>query len=425
MSAEFTAYLWAVLAAPLVLLGILVYALWRRYRDRPIPIVTAWVGAFLAGFCVSPVFVLTSDPLWFFVISVPALWFAWLLARSGRLRLAGLLAVGLTLPGVLWWGGTVLGNWDTVVAVYGIGLYLRWATLLAGTVMGIGLIVVGDHVGPVQALGKKPGTARDPMALANAMAAGIAIGPFTLPGVVAEMAAFFVTAILVSLATAAGVPWPLIVLGGALVFMVVSTELWYLAFPARARQAWAGFAYVGHLEQDRWRATTGTPPPNTMKKFHEWLRDNAERPETRWAHAELLAVVGRIDEARAMVERIDASTPAEAYDRDAMRDYVEWIDGRQVDFEARRREAETIGEPGSQERLFARGLAAIALARDRAESGGDWKTPLEEFANVAGSTGWASFREDTHRLRMRATFLLGLALSALLTLPVLLFPRQF
>jgi len=421
MSPEFATYLWVALAAPFALVGVGAYALWRRYRDRPIPVVAKWTGAFLAGFCVSPALVLMSEPLWFIAFSLPVLWVVWVLARSGRFRLAGLTALGLTLPGTLWWGATVVQNWESVVVVYGIGLYLRWASMLAGTVMAIGLIVIGDHAPRKPAvLMKKPGTARDPMALGNAMAADVAVGPFSLPSVVAEMAAFVVAAIAVSLATAVGVPWPLTVLGGALLFMVVGTELWYVAFPARARNAWAGFAYVGHLEQERWRATTGTEPPNSAKKFHEWLRDNTERPETRWAHAEMLAVVGRVDEARAMVDRIEPNTPAEAYERDAMRDYVEWIDGGQVDFEAQRSAADAIGEPGSQERLFARGLAAIALARDRAEAEGDWMAPLQEFARDSGQVGWASFRGDTHRRRMVATFLLGLVLSAFFTLPALL-----
>ena len=424
MSQEFAAYLWVALAAPFVLAGIIAFALWRRYRDRPIPDWAKWTGAFLTGFCVSPALVLMSDLLWFFVLTLPVLWVAWLLARSGRYRLAGLVALGLTLPGTLWWGATVLQNWNSVVAVYGIGLYLRWASMLAGAVMGIGLIVIGDHAPRVPAvLMAKPGTARDPFALGNVMAASVALGPFPLPSVVAELAAFFATLAAVTVATTVGLPWPIIVLGGALLFMVVSTELWYLVFPREARKAWAGFAYVGHLEQERWRATTGTEPPNTAKKFKEWLRVNVERPETRWAHAELLAVVGRLDEARAMAQRIEADTPTEVYDRNAMQDYIEWIDGHEIDFDARGREADTIGTPGSRERLFARGLAAIALARDRAEAGGDWRTPLEEFATESGQVGWAQFRADTRRPRMTATFLLGLGAAVVFTLPSILMPQ--
>jgi hypothetical protein len=418
MSPELVAYLWAALAAPVVLLGVLILALVLRYRGRRIPALVKWIGAFLAGFCVSSAFILVTEPLWFIVLSLPVLWIAWLLARSGRFRLAGLMGLGLTLPGTLWLGRLVLTNWESVMAVYGIGLYLRFVLLLVGAVMATGLIVIGDHAPRVPAvLLKKPGTVRDPMALGNAMAASVALGPFPLPTVVAELAAFFATLAGVTVATNVGLPLPITVLGGALLFMVVSTELWYLAFPGSARGAWSGFAYVGHLEQERWRATTGTEPPNTAKKFHEWLRDNVERPETRWAHAELLAVVGRLDEARAMALRIEAETPAEAFDREAMLDYIEWIDGGEIDFEARLREADTIGMPESRERLFARGLATIALARDRAQAGGDWKTPLEKFADETGRSGWGSFRADTRRRRMMASLVLGLVVAAVFTLP--------
>jgi len=278
---------------------------------------------------------------------------------------------------------------------------------------------MGDHLAPPR-LTKRPATPRDPMALANAMAAGIALGPFTLPSLVAEGVAFVVTAIAVTVATTAGVAWPLVVLGAALLYMVVSTELWYLSFPVEARAAWTGFAYVGHIEQERWRAATGTEPPHSDKMFRQWLSDNVERPETRWAHAELLAVVGRLEEARTMATRIEADTPAEAFDRDSMLTYIDWIDGQQVDLEERIRLAETICAPGSPVRLFARGAATLALARERAATHGDWMTPLKDFARDTGNRGWGYFRQDTRRRRMTATFWLGLLVGLLFTVPAML-----
>jgi hypothetical protein len=244
-------------------------------------------------------------------------------------------------------------------------------------------------------------------------------GPFTLPGLVAELAAFLVTVVATSVAALAGVPWPITLVGGALLFMVIGTELWYRAFPGRTRLAWGGYAYVGHREQVRWRATTGTQVPTSVKAFHAWLRDNVERPETRWAHAELLAVVGRIEEARAMAERIEANTPEEAFQRRSMLDYIEWIDGQGQDFEEGLREAETIGMPGSDDRLLARGLATLALARDRAQAGGDWKSPLAAFGQEVGPAGWAAWRADTHRRRLIGTLLVGLVLAAFATIPAL------
>ena len=419
MPAGFIGYLVVVLAAPFALLAILAYALFRRYHRRRIPTWAKWSGAFLAGFCISPALILVTEPVWLIVLILPIVWIAFLLARSGRFRLAGLLSIGVAVPGLIWFGAFLFSDAELVIAFYGYEPYLRFVLALAGTMMGIGLLVVGDHPAPSR-LTKPPETPRDPMALANAMAAGLALGPFTLPSIVAEGAAFVATAIAVTVATPIGVPWPLVVLGAALLYMVVSTELWYLAFPADARAAWAGFSYVGHIEAERFRATTGTEPPHSDKQFRQWLADNAERPETRWAHAELLAVVGRLDEARAMAERIEADSPAEAFDRDSMLTYIDWIDGQQIDFDERIRVAQTIGAPGSPERSFAQGAAALSLARERAATHGDWMTPLSDFARETNNLGWTWFRQDTRRRRMTATFLLGLLVAVLFVVPAML-----
>jgi hypothetical protein len=73
--------------------------------------------------------------------------------------------------------------------------------------------------------------------------------------------------------------------------------------------------------------------------------------------------------------------------------------------------------PVAPERTLARGLATWAVARDRAERGGDWRTPLEAFQREVGSIGWSWLRQDTRRQRMVATFALGLLLALLATVP--------
>ena len=90
-----------------------------------------------------------------------------------------------------------------------------------------------------------------------------------------------------------------------------------------------------------------------------------------------------------------------------------------MDAEARLREAGTIGTPGSEERLFARGQASLAMARVRVQNGGDWKEPLIAFEQEVGPAGWASWRADTRRRRMTGTFLLGLVLSAVSVVPAI------
>ncbi|HKO34221.1 MAG TPA: hypothetical protein VJY85_10790 [Candidatus Limnocylindria bacterium] len=421
MPAQLTAYLWVALAAPFLLLALIAFALVRRYHERAIPSWAKWSGAFLTGFCVSAVFIIDEDPLWFILPSLPVIWVAYLMARSGRFRLAGLMALGLTLPAAVYWASLLLADAANPAPLFGPGLNLRFLTVAAGVVTGIGLVVIGDHVEQRPRIVKQPaGTTRDPMALGNAMAADLLIGPFSLPSLTAELTAFLVTSAALTVAVLAGVPWPFTLLGGALLFMVIATELWYRAFPQRSRMAWVGYAYVGHQEMERWRAATGTQPPASVKAFHAWLRDNAERPETRWAHAELLAVVGRLDEARAMAQRIEANTPAEENERQSMMQFIEWIDGQDVDLDDRLRQADLVGEPGSDARLYARGLATLALARDRAQADGDWKSPLVAFGQEVGATGWAAWRADTHRRRMISTLLVGLLIASLAAIPIAL-----
>lgn len=418
MSPEAELYARLSLATPFVLVAGLVYAIIQRYRLRNLQAVLKWSGAFVLGFGLSGMFVFfITQPVIVVVTSLPLLWITFLLARSGRFRLAGLAILGLCLPGAVWWGRFLVQDALDPFPLYDEALLLWWLPELVGVIMAMGLMIIGDRPVPVPRVMRRPPNAvREPMALGNALSAAIAFGFYPLPSLVAELVALAATAAALTAAIALGVPWPLVVLGGALLFMLLATELWYVAFPHDARAAWEAFSYVGHIELERWHVATGTPAPNTEARMRAWLRGNEERPETRWAHSELLAVVGRLDEARAVAERIETSTPAEEFDRQSTLDYIDWISGDQIDVEARVRQAETIGDAGSQQRLFARGTAAIAVARDRVAEGGDWRTPLAEFQREIGSAGWTSLRQDTRRQRMIATFLLGLLLSALFVL---------
>jgi len=425
MSPEAETYLRISLALPFLLLGVFVYAIVRRYRGLPIPTWAKCSIALLLGFSLSPAYVFfVREPLLVIMPSLPVLWVAFILGRSGRFRLAGLVILGMTLPGALWWGRFVVEDQFDPLDLYTSALWWWWFPAVVGVVMAVGLIFIGDHAGTGPRVMKRPrNAARDPMALGNALSKALAFGPYPLPSVAAELVAFVVTVPAVGAATALGAPWPLAVLGGAVAYCLIATELWYVAFPRHLRGAWEAFAYVGHIEMERFRASCGTPVPNTEAKFHAWLRDNPERPETRWAHAELLAVVGRTEEARSIAERIPTSTPSEEFSRRLTLDYIDWIEGAEVDLGARVREADEIGADGSDERRLARGLAVWALARDRADAGADWKKPLEDFRRDIGGIGWEWIRQDSHRQRLLNTFALGLVVSILASLPWMLFSR--
>jgi hypothetical protein len=425
MSAEAELYLRLCLAAPFAFLALLAYALVRRYRVLRTPRWVSWPAAFLLGFGLSPAFILIiTSPIWTGGLVLLVGWMAWQLARGGRFGLAGMLVLGLCLPGLLWWGRLLVEDALDPLSLYEPGLVLWWLPELVGVVMAIGLVIIGDRTaGRIEVIRRPPNVARHPTALGNALQRGILFGPSSLPSLVSELCAFLVVGPVTLVASAAGLPWPLVVLGGGLLFMLIATELWYLAFPAGLRPAWEVFAFVGHAEQERWRAETRTEVPKTVKEIHAWLSRHEERPENRWARGELLAMLGRLDEARALAQRIEPVTQDDALHRAALLDYIDWIDGEELDVDEITLRAETVGQPGSQERLLARGEVAVAIARDQAERGGDWKAPLVALRDEIGTIGWEVFRQDTHRTRMVVTFLAGLVVATLALVPAGLFAR--
>lgn len=424
MPPEIESYLRLVLFSPLAFLAVLAYAIVRRYRGLPTPGWAVAVGAFLIGFPFSPIFVIAVESaFWMALLVLPMVWVVVSLARGRRFRIAGLLLLGIALPGAVVWGTFVLGDALDPAPLYRPEVVLWWLPTLVGSLIGAGLVGLGDRASAVPRVMRGPlTTSRDPMALGNVLSAAVALGPLPMPGVVGGIVAFVATTLAVSLGSVVGLPWPLTLLGGTALFAVVATELFYLAYPRHARRAWAAFSYVGSTEMARWRAVTGMPAPATEAAMDAWLRDNQERPETRLYHAELLAVVGRVDEGRAMAERIVVDSPNEAFEKAALLDYIDWIDGAQVDFAARLRDAERIGDEGSSERLFARGLATIGLARERAASGGDWMSPLQELEEATGPAGWRMFRSDTYRRLLVQDLLIGLLVAMLATVPATVLP---
>ena len=61
---------------------------------------------------------------------------------------------------------------------------------------------------------------------------------------------------------------------------------------------------AGGPELRRWRAMTGSSVPTTYAAMRRWLRDNPDRPATRWARAEMLAITGDYAQARNVVDEM-------------------------------------------------------------------------------------------------------------------------
>jgi hypothetical protein len=403
--------------ALLAMLGtaaVLVYAGVQRYRGRQVSRATVRLAAGLEGATSAIGFLFLSKPVFaVLILFVPAYVIYWLLRRGHRVA-TGILLIVLGLPGAAWWGFYLVQDLVDPLVSYDAVLWLWWLPEVALIVAGAFLIARGDSEAPApQLFVNAPTHVRDPAVIGSSILRATAIGPIPIQTLIGFGTALVITGFGMPLAVRAGLPWPVGLVVGTVVFAVIGVELSYLAIPRRVRSAWQGFAVIGNPETKRWLDLVGTPVPNTLPKIRRWLERTPERPEIRWARAEGLLLVGDLAESRAVVERMPTNTPSDRFEQKALRNYVDWIEGGDPDLDGLRDEAETVGEPGSAERMAARGQALLAVARDRAASGGDWMAPLIALRDEAGPGAAGLLREDLRRVAYPWYSMYGLVVSSI------------
>jgi len=383
----FVAVAIATLVAPVVFLVVMAVAWWRRNKGLPVgnwleAAITLVGGASLGLFIITSQGVLPLDLA--FLMTVVFL--AYSLLRRRRRRQAGLLIAGFALPWTILWGFYVLAlmlgmNFEPTAT---------WAGFLGGfAVVAVGLIVVarGDPPAPApdpRAAPGEPGS-RQIGTIAIAIFGPARIGPFRTPDI-ASLVALVLSLILLALLPIGNRWIHLAVL--VVVSAVVASEAWIRSLPTRTRLAFEAFSWLGDTEIERARMLTGRAAPATAKAAEAWLRQVPDSPLTDWARAEVLILAGRPEEARAIVDRMPADTPAERFELASTRELVDWANGGSTDTTGMEAALEALGPEGSDARL--RGEVAIAAARVRQamEAGepgeGDVLEPLIEVRGRVG-----------------------------------------
>ena len=410
----------AALGSILAMLGaaaVLIYAGVLRYRGRTIPPAIVRLGAGFEGAACAIGFLFLPDLRFVAVfLGVPA-YLVYRLLRRGQRVAAGTLLMALGSLGAVWWGFFLLQDALDPLISYDSVLWLWWAPEVVLLVLGAFLIAQGDReVAPTTLFPTSATQVREPAAIGSAMVRAMSIGPFPIQTVVGIGAGLPVVGFLLPLAVRAGVPWPIGLMAFAVIDAVIAVELGYLAIPRRVRLAWQGHALVGSPQMKRWLAITGTPVPATVPAMRRWLERNPERPETRWARAEALIILGNLAEARAVIERMPVTDDWDRFEQHSLLVYLDWVEGANPDYAALQTEAETVGEAESAERSLARGEAVIATARDLAASGGDWMAPLIAYRDAAGPLADRVLRNDLRRIGYRAYLVYGLITCAFVLL---------
>jgi len=411
------ALLWPTLfvSAALVLVAA-VAMLILRFRGRTLPtwLIRSTVLLLALQSGVGGIIFIRTPPMLISIAGQTAV-VVWLLWRAGRLTTTGILLIATGAFGAVWWGYFLLRDLLDPSDLYEAVLLLWWAPSAILVVAGAILLPLSDRIVEKPMFPQAPSLKRDPMPIGSALQRESAIGPLPVPVIVADGSAMIAATVVIAL-LGDRLPWPAVWLVATAVYTVIGAELFYYAIPPRLRRAWEGLAIVGHPEMERWQRETGSPIPVTPAKMHAWLRDTPDRPEIRWARAEMQAIVGDLDGARESANGMPVATDADRSEQRALLAFIEWLGGGAEQLDALTAEAETVGTPDSEERAEARTRVVIARARHLAVEGGDWKRPLEELRASRGTLGATMLRNDVRRSRYKVEPIVGLVLTGAILL---------
>ena len=161
-----------------------------------------------------------------------------------------------------------------------------------------------------------------------------------------------------------------------------------LTMPPKSRRAFETFAWLGRREMNRFADRTGTPVPTHPVAVERWLQENPRSSATAYGRLELLAMLGRTDEAMAEQALLPRpATDAEAVEQALARRFTAFIASGAAD-ESELDALEARLPPDSELGLELLVGRAIGEARSRlAGARDDWRDPL---LAVRPRLGWAA-----------------------------------
>jgi hypothetical protein len=220
-----------------------------------------------------------------------------------------------------------------------------------------------------------------------------------------------VIAILATPLVADGIPLPLGPVLVAVVGALVGTAAGYASVPSDLRRAFEAYSWLGRTELDRFKARTGGPVPVKPADIDRWLASTPPTSATRTARIEVLAFVGRYDDARLELDGLGATTPEDRFEAASLVQYIGWLETGISDTTELTAAAAALS-PGSLERRMADVNLALAdarvgfMQRDRA-----WSTALRDVRPSLGSAAARVAFRDTWFKFVAIAFVAGLVVS--------------
>jgi hypothetical protein len=197
----------------------------------------------------------------------------------------------------------------------------------------------------------------------------------------------------------------------ALVAAVLGILAALTTFPGNVRRAFEAYSWLGRTEMDRFAQRTGGPVPVKPPDIERWLAATPSTPATRLARIEVLAFVGRRDEARAELATIESGSAEDAFELASLRQYIDWLDGGPLDT-AELASAAARLPAGSTDRSMGDVNVALAEARERSiRHDPAWFVPLEMVRTGLGRAPSIVAVRDTWLKLAVMFFVLALAVA--------------
>jgi hypothetical protein len=210
-------------------------------------------------------------------------------------------------------------------------------------------------------------------------------------------------------------PTPVEVIVAAVLGGTIGLVAGYLAFPAKLRRAFEAFSWLGRAEVDRFQQRTGGPVPSKPEDIDQWLLKNTSAPATRLPRAEILAFIGRYEQARAEIVGAPTDAPEEAAELASLRQYIDWLEHGTVDTSQLASAAGAL-PPGSEAKAIATVTIALAQARDgfiRRDPA--WSVPLESARPALGRAASMVALRDTW-LKLGGLFFVAALIAAIVVI---------
>jgi hypothetical protein len=203
----------------------------------------------------------------------------------------------------------------------------------------------------------------------------------------------------------------------AVIATALGVGLAFLTMPRRSRRAFETFAWLGRREIDRFRERTGSSVPTDPAGVERWLIDNPRSSATAFPRLELLAILGRTDEAfgeQALMP--PPTTDAEAVEHALARRFTAFIATGQPD-ESELDALEARLPAHSDAGLELAAARAIGEARMRRAAGReDWRDPMLAVRPRLGRAATMTMVRDVWWKLALTELILSLAVGLLLAI---------